>query len=181
MKEIKTILIFGASGSGSTTLAKAIEKNYGYHFIDTDDALWEKTDPPFTVQKKPEDTLAYVKSEMSIHEKNVLSGSIIGFGNELKTSIDFVIYLHLPLEVRIERIKTREQHRFKERVLPGGDLYKQHLEFIEWVKLYDILDESVRSKKQHEKWLEDITVPILRINEVLSIDTLLSKVDPYLH
>ena len=42
------INIFGSSGSGSTTLAKNISANFGYQFIDVDDYLWKKTDPPFT-------------------------------------------------------------------------------------------------------------------------------------
>ena len=41
------IHILGASGSGTSTLAKAISLRHGHRFLDTDDFYWKPTDPPF--------------------------------------------------------------------------------------------------------------------------------------
>ena len=41
------IHIFGASGSGTTTLAEKISRELGYFHLDTDDYFWLPTDPPF--------------------------------------------------------------------------------------------------------------------------------------
>jgi len=180
MNEVKLINIFGASGSGSTTLARAVSKEFGFHHIDTDDAIWEKTDPPFTKRKSSNESLDYCNKELSIYHKNVISGSIIGFGESLKSHVDLFIYMNLPLETRINRIKQREQNRFKERVLPGGDLYAQHLEFLDWVSQYEILDENVRSHKQHMKWLEDVNVPVIIITEEQDLKSLLDLIRPYI-
>lgn len=42
-------------------------------------------------------------------------------------------------ELRIRRIKEREYRKFNNRILPGGDLYDKHTDFVEWVKGYDKL------------------------------------------
>ena len=41
------ILIFGASGSGTTTLASEIETKTGFKHLDVDDYYWKKTNPPY--------------------------------------------------------------------------------------------------------------------------------------
>ena len=46
------IHIFGASGSGTTTLARCIAERWGYAHLDSDDFFWLPTDPPYT-QKRP--------------------------------------------------------------------------------------------------------------------------------
>lgn len=51
MKNIR-IHITGASGSGTTTLGKAIAKKYGIKHFDTDDFYWQKTKIPFTKKKE---------------------------------------------------------------------------------------------------------------------------------
>lgn len=48
------LLIFGASGSGTTTLGKEIEKNSAFVHLDADDYYWKKTDPPY-LEKIPKE------------------------------------------------------------------------------------------------------------------------------
>ena len=40
--------VFGASGSGTTTLGRALAEALGSVHLDTDAYFWESTDPPFT-------------------------------------------------------------------------------------------------------------------------------------
>jgi len=178
---MKTILIFGASGSGSTTLARSVSQRYGYHLIDTDDAIWEKSEPPFSIKKSELESQSILKEQLNRHKYNVICGSFVGWGDIFKKQIDLVIYMHLPLAVRLKRIQAREEARFQERVLPGGDLYLQHLDFLDWVSQYEILDESKRSQKQHEKWLLDMNVPIIYIKEEKTIEALMERISPYFH
>lgn len=42
------IHIYGASGSGSSTLGKFISEQLRYTFMDTDDYFWLPTDPKYT-------------------------------------------------------------------------------------------------------------------------------------
>ena len=173
------INIFGSSGSGSTTLARVMAERFGYYHIDVDDALWEKTDPPFT--NRNSDLLAreYIIEELKKSDKLVISGSLVGFGDDIKHWIKLFVFINLDIETRIKRIETRERMRFKERVLPGGDLYQKHLDFLEWVSNYETNPEYIRSRKQHLLWLEDVKVPVLKVTEELSIDELVALVKPF--
>jgi len=179
LKQAKIIHIFGASGSGSTTLAKAISSKHGYHFIDTDDAIWEKTDLPFSTKKSEQDSQKYIRNEMAKHAKCVISGAFVGWGDIFKDKIDLFVYLHLPLPVRLERIQKRELNRFGKRIMPGGDLYFQHTDFLNWVSQYETASVHVRGQKQHESWLEKVAVPVIKIEQEKSIDDLMKIMEPY--
>lgn len=180
MQKVKLIHIFGASGSGSTTFARAIAERYGFHHIDTDEALWEPTDPPFTVKRDLSVVKKMIEDQIAHHEKNVISGEFLGWGDFLKDKIDLGVYMHLPVDIRIERIQHREEKRFGKRVLPGGDMYQAHLDFLDWVREYETGDDTRRSVAMHRKWLEQTNLPILRIEEVSTIEELLERIDPFL-
>lgn len=174
------INIFGSSGSGSTTLARIIALKYQYLHIDVDDALWEETDPPFTIRRSDEEAKNYILSKLKKSKKVVISGSLVGLGEVIKSSIKLFVFINLDIETRIARIEKRERERFGKRVLPGGDLHQQHLDFLEWVSNYETNPEYIRSRKQHLLWLEDVKVPVLKVTEELSIEELLALVKPFI-
>ncbi|MBN2504718.1 MAG: AAA family ATPase [Bacilli bacterium] len=181
MRKTKIIHIFGSSGSGSTTLARALSEKYGFHFIDTDDAIWEKTDPPFSVKKSEVESRNYLEKELTLHQRSVISGAFVGWGDVFKKDVDLFVYLHLPLSIRLKRIQIRERNRFGKRILPGGDLYQQHLDFLDWVSQYELTPADVRGQKQHELWLQEVNVPIIRIVEPLPVEQLLKLAEPYIN
>lgn len=174
------INIFGSSGSGSTTLAKNICKQYNYKFIDVDNYLWKKTDPPFTERYTNEEACSLIKSVLKNGDNAVISGSLIGIADELKQDIDLFIYINLDKEIRIKRIQEREERRFGKRILPGGDLYEQHLSFLQWVSDYENNPETQRSRRQHLLWLEDVVVPVLKVTDELSLEELMALVKPFI-
>lgn len=49
----KIVQILGASGSGTTTLGKAISEKYDSKHLDTDDYFWLPTDPKYTTKREP--------------------------------------------------------------------------------------------------------------------------------
>lgn len=180
MKPIRVILIFGASGSGATTLARAVGAAYGYRHVDVDDAMWVPTDPPFTVRRSDADCRDIIARELSLQDKSVVSGAVVGWGDVFIPRFDLVVYMHLPEDIRIERINIRERGRFGTRVAPGGDLYRQHLDFLEWARSYDSEDVSRRSRAQHEKWLADLRCPVIRIELPTPLDQLVDLVGRHL-
>jgi len=180
LREKQIIHVFGASGSGATTLARALSQSYGFHLIDTDDAIWENVDPPFSVRKPFSVSRDHLARELANHPRSVISGAFVGWGDEFKKQVDLFVYLHLPLAVRLKRIQRREENRFGARVLPGGDLHRQHLDFLEWVSQYETNSKDIRGQKQHEQWLKDVNVPIVRITDVLSVPELLKRLNPFL-
>lgn len=174
------INIFGSSGSGSTTLAKQVCTDFGYKFIDVDDYLWKKTDPPFTERYTNEQACHLIKSALADGSDAVISGSLVGIADELKPQIDLFVYMNLDKDIRIRRISDRETKRFGKRVHPGGDLFDQHQSFLQWVSDYENNPETQRSRRQHLLWLEDVKKPVLRITDEMSIEELIALVKPFI-
>ena len=96
MKQV--IHIYGASGSGTSTLGRYISEKSGYFFMDTDDYFWEPTNPPYTVKRSPSIRLQFMKEDIERHDNVVISGSlVIGAMNSF-------LYLHWPSALRQIRI-----------------------------------------------------------------------------
>lgn len=144
--------IYGASGSGTTTLGRALQEQLGYTQLDTDDYYWEPTNPPFTRKRSIEDRLLLLKGDMKKSGNVVVSGSLCGWGDELIPYFDLVIRLITPTSQRIARLKEREHQRFGNRIREGGDMHEEHIKFMKWAGEYDDGDENTRSKAMHDKW-----------------------------
>ena len=158
------IHIFGASGSGTSTLGKKISELWGYTWLDTDDYFWEPTNPPFQVKREISERLRLIKEDMEKAESVVLTGSLTGWGDELIPFFTLVVRVVTATELRLERIKAREQARFGERIAPGGDMYEQHLEFLDWAGRYDTGSVEMRSKAKHDEWQKLLDCPIVVVD-----------------
>ena len=154
------IHIFGASGSGTTTLAKALTKELCSTHLDTDDYFWEIQ---YTNIRELGDRIGLLKRDLENDKNLILSGAVCGWGDELIEYFDIVIFLWLPSETRLERLKKREFERYGEEIFDGGSKHEQYKEFMEWSGLYDHAGLEVRSKALHDDWLKTLTCPVLRI------------------
>jgi adenylate kinase family enzyme len=156
------IIIFGASGSGTTTIGRELARLLGCKHFDIDDYFWENTSPPFIVKRPLEERINKLKTDLT--ENFVLTGSMLGWSETFEPLFTTAVYVTTPTDIRIERLTRREFERFGDRILPGGDMYDNHREFIEWAKTYDYGGEEQRSKLSHEKWLNTLTCPVLRVD-----------------
>lgn len=150
MKEI--IYIFGASGSGTSTLGKYISEQLGYEFMDSDDYFWLPTTPPFTQKRDQTERIRLMKMDIDRADNMVISGSITNWGDELIPMFTLAVRLITDTEVRIDRIRKREYDRFGNRILSGGEMFDQHQAFIKWAADYDSGDITMRSKLSHDEW-----------------------------
>lgn len=150
MKQV--IHIYGASGSGTSTLGRKISEELGYRFMDTDDYFWLPTNPKYTTKRCKEERLALMKQDISEAEHVVISGSLVDWGDELIPLFTLAIRLVTDTETRIARLKEREAREFGNRILPGGDMYENHMEFLEWAGEYDTGGVDMRSKAKHDVW-----------------------------
>lgn len=64
MKHMR-IHIFGASGSGTTTLGRELSSRLGIVHLDTDDYYWFPTDPPFTAKRPIAERIELLKNELA--------------------------------------------------------------------------------------------------------------------
>ncbi len=148
----QVIHIYGASGSGTSTLGRKLSDELGYRFMDTDDYFWLPTDPKYTKKRPKDERLALMKADIQQAEHVVLSGSLCDWGDELIPLFTLAIRLETDTELRIARIKAREREKFGSRIDIGGDMYQQHLDFLDWASAYDTGDVGMRSKAKHDKW-----------------------------
>lgn len=157
---MKKIHIFGASGSGTSTLGASLSNELLYSHLDTDDYFWMNK---YTDIREVNNRKNMLKEDLLINEKLILSGALCGWGDSIKFYFDLVIFLWIPQNIRLERLQQREFQRYGDEILDGGSKQEQYKEFMEWASLYDSAGMEVRSKVLHEHWMEDLTCPVLRI------------------
>jgi adenylate kinase family enzyme len=116
----RRIHIFGASGSGTTTLAAALAAKHGHRHLDTDDFYWFGTDPPFRHVRPVGERLALLRRALADSPSWVLSGSLCGWGDPFIPEFDLVVFLVVPTEVRLARLRAREEAWLA--TLPGATL-----------------------------------------------------------
>ena len=170
----KIIHILGASGSGTTTLGKEISEKYGYKHLDTDDYFWLPTNPKYTTKREISERQRLLSEAITTAERCVISGSLCGWGDIFIPKFQLVIYVETPSEIRIERLKQREYNQFGDRILPGGDMHENHIEFLEWAAKYDTAGIEQRSLTVHTKWLEKINCPIITVDGTKPVNEMFS-------
>lgn len=160
------ILITGASGSGTTTLGQALATHLGCAFHDGDDFYWMPTDPPFRSAQDPLIRTSRLLEALQNASISVLAGSVLDWGVELEDSFSLIVFLTVPAEIRVARLKDREMQRFG-RVDP---------DFLAWAAQYDRGTLGGRSLSKHQAWLAKRSCPVLRIDGDTSTERRLARV-----
>ena len=99
--------------------------------MDTDDYFWLPTNPKYTTKRSKGERRALMKKDISENDNVVISGSLVDWGDELIPLFTLAIRLVTDTEIRIKRLKIREKKKFGDRIIPSGDMYANHIEFIE--------------------------------------------------
>ena len=158
------IHIFGASGSGTTTLGKKICEELKYKLIDTDDYFWMPTDPKFTSKRPREERIKLMTRDIDGYNNVVISGSLVDWGDVFISRFTLAVRIEVDPDIRIARLIEREKQRFGSRIEPGGDMYSQHTAFIEWARSYDTGGLDMRSKAKHDEWQKLLLCDVLHLD-----------------
>jgi adenylate kinase family enzyme len=160
----RRVHIFGASGSGTTSLAAALSLRHGHLHLDTDDFYWLPTELPFQTVRPREGRLARLEHAIEGSSTWTLSGSLCGWGDSLIPRFDLVVFLVVPTDVRLARLRAREKQRYgASAIAPGGSLHRAHVEFMDWAARYDEGGIEMRSRVMHEAWLPAVPAPLVRL------------------
>jgi hypothetical protein len=164
--------VVGASGSGTTTLARALANHWSVPHADADDYFWVPTDPPY-VEKRPESARLSLMREVFVpREAWVLSGSMVGWGEAVIDECDAIVFLTLDPEERLRRLEAREVLRRAGRAFDP----EAWAAFVDWARGYDDPAFEGRSRGAHEKWLADRDQPVLRLHSAADPEELLDTV-----
>jgi adenylate kinase family enzyme len=158
---IQRIHILGASGSGTTTLGRAFAEHLQYPHFDADNYFWVPTDPPYTRQRERTERQQLLLNDVTAQDAWVLSGSLCEWGDVAIPHFELVVFLALPHDRRMARLRQRAHERFGERILPGGDMYEQSQAFLAWAAAYDEGGLDIRSRQLHDQWLTTLRCPII--------------------
>ena len=169
------IHLFGASGSGTTTLGRALATRLRCPHFDTDDYYWVRTDPPFRTKRPPEERVALLRRDLE-PQAWVLSGSMVSWGDPLVHRFTLAVFVYTAPGVRLARLRQRERSRYGSRIEEGGDMHQQHREFIDWARAYDEPRTDLRSKLIHEAWMEKLACRVLHLDGALPIVQLVEMV-----
>lgn len=173
------IHIFGASGSGTTTLGMALSKRLDVLFLDTDSYYWKQTDPPFREKHLPADRISMIEYEIADRDSWVLSGSICNWGDPLLDRFMLAVFLHLDPSVRMERLLLRERLRYGAKIEPGGSMHDVHGDFMAWAASYDTAVAPIRSLDLHESWIKQLKCRVLRLNAEMPLKSLVEEILVY--
>ena len=158
---INRIHILGASGSGTTTLGRVLGECLQCPHFDTDDSFWLPTDPPCTHRRERTERAQPLMDDLTAHNTWVVSGSLCGWGDVAIPLFELVVFLWIPHDIRMARLRQREHARFGERILPGGDMYETSQAFLVWAASYDEGGFDMQSRRRHDQWLSTLPCPIL--------------------
>lgn len=158
--------IFGASGSGTTTLGAALAAALGCAHLDSDDYFWIKTDPPFRSVRETGERQRLLRRAVGATESWVLSGSLCGWGDFTVGMLDLAVFLLVPPGVRMARLRAREIERHGPEIEdPGDPRHEMHRGFLKWAEDYDEGGTDMRSRATHEAWIAELPCPVLRLEE----------------
>jgi adenylate kinase family enzyme len=99
------IHIVGASGAGTTTLGRALAGRFTCPHLDTDDAFWLPSDPPFQRIRDRAERQAVLGAELTRYPHWVLSGSLCGWGDLFVPLFQRVVFLWVPPDDIPERCR----------------------------------------------------------------------------
>ena len=160
------ILITGAAGTGTTTLARALAIEWQLAHLEADDYLWLPSDPPYQHLADKDLRDEHLLVQMRCAGRAVVAGSIMGWGQALEDIFELVVFLALPVDLRLERLERREIERFG----------SAKPEFLEWAAQYEDGSAPGRSLARHQEWLSRRSCPVLRLEGDMSVAQRLRRI-----
>lgn len=170
------ILIFGASGSGTTTLGRELAKTTDFTHLDADNYYWRPTPTPFQEKMPLAERSQMLTNDFEKYENVILTGSMVSWGEQWERAFDLVIFIYLNSKVRIDRLKKREVERYGDKLLTDEQVQRSSDEFIQWAKKYDDPDFTGRSLKVHNDWIKKLSCPVFRIGGEMDLNSKIEKV-----
>lgn len=158
------IHILGASGSGTSTLARTMAEQWGYTWLDTDDFFWQPTDPPYVQPRPVEERIERMRAALDAGADCAISGSLCNWGEGFIPRFTLVVWLQTATPLRLARLRAREAAAFGARIAPGGDMHEAHERFVAWAATYDTAGPETRSVARHAAWTAQLPCPVLRLD-----------------
>jgi len=162
------IHITGPSGAGSTTLGHALADRLDFPVHDSDDYYWLPTAPPYREPRPAADRARLFAEMIGDRTDWIFTGSLMGWGDRFIPLLDLVVFLYVPCDCRIARLREREGRHFGNKaVAPGGWRHEETEDFIEWASHYDDGTRDGRNLGNQRAWLAGLPCTVLELQGTL--------------
>jgi adenylate kinase family enzyme len=173
----RRIHVMGAAGAGVTTLGRALASALAVPHHDTDDYFWRPTNPPYRRTRPREERLRLIREMFLDRPDWVLSGSLDDWGKSIVPLFDLVVFIRVPTEIRLQRLRVRETRHFgQDAVSPGGWRHTETEDFIAWAAHYDDGAREGRNLARHLAWLDTLRCRVLRLDGTRDVADLVTTV-----
>ena len=158
------IIICGLNGAGKSTLGRVLAGRLHYEFRDIENYYFPKTDDKYeySVQRTEEEVAALLLKDLEDNENVVLASVRGNYSEQIEKLFDLAVYIELPKDIRMARVRKRSHDKFGDRMLPGGDLYESEERFFKMVE--------ARSDDHAKGWLTDLTCPVIYIDGGVEVE-----------
>ena len=150
------ICVCGLNGSGKTTLAGALAKELNFKHMDVEQYYFTSTDNPYASSRTREEVERLLLEDIKRNPCFVFSAVNGDMTLGINENYSLVIYLDVPLDIRMKRIRQRAIDKFGNRVLSGGDMYEQEEKFFAFAEK--------RTPEKIEKWLKTLSCKVIRLD-----------------
>ena len=155
------ICICGLNGSGKTTLASALAKELNFKHMDIEQYYFTSEDNPYSSSRTREEVVMLLSEDIEENPCFVFSAVNGDMTMEINEKYSLVVFLEVPLNTRMKRIRQRAIEKFGDRVLPGGDMYEQEERFFAYAEK--------RSPNKIECWLNKVSCKVIRLDGTKAI------------
>lgn len=168
------IIICGGNGAGKSTLGKALADKLNYKFMDIENYYFPKSesDYPYAVARTRAEVSALLLEDMKKYPNFILASVKGDYGEEVVSLFTYAIWINVPKDIRLERVRERSFQKFGDRISPDGDLYEKEKKFLDMVQN--------RSEQDVENWLKSTHIPMIQVdgtNTVLhNIEIIIDKI-----
>ena len=152
------ILICGLNGAGKSTIGRMLADRMGYEFIDNEDLWFPKTDSSYTFSgpRSEEEVIRLLEERIRENNRFIFAAVKGNYGDKLTASLDHIVLVEVPKQIRSRRVRDRSYQKFGDRILPGGDLHEKEEK---WFSLTDSRPDAYVTD-----WLETVDCPVIRID-----------------
>jgi len=135
------------------------------------------TTPPYRQMRDVAERLRLMREVFLGRVDWLLSGSLDDWGAPIVPFFDLVVFLVVPTEGRLKRLRDREARHFgAEVVAPGGWRHGETEEFIEWAAHYDDGTREGKNLSRHQAWLETLSCLVMRLDGTRAIHELVGEI-----
>ena len=150
------IIVFGANGCGKTTLGFELARKLNIKHFDVEDYYFEESKIPYSKPRSKDIVIELMLVDIEKCDSFVLSAVTGDYGDKISSMYKLGVFLSVPINIRVKRVERRSLEQYGERVLVGGDMYKQEQGFLEFVR--------TRNLSIIDEWTKTLTCPILHLD-----------------